>query len=106
MKKKTKSITIQEVFNRMENSAEITYCGIGNGTTCQKVFTISWVEKGRGFGTYSFIQDMKGHWKIDNECDGKESIKRIMCRLIDTLPLRDKPWKKRTLRKGKDKSMS
>lgn len=93
MKKKiNKKLTIQETFDRMENRAEITYCGKGNGVTCQNVFEISWSEKGRGFGTYSFIQDMKGKWMIDNECDGKASIKRAMERLVDSLPLRDKTW--------------
>jgi hypothetical protein len=89
MKKKT---DIQKLFDRMKDTAEISYVGKGNGTTCQNVFEISWGEKGRGFGTYSFIQDMKGKWTIDNECDGRDSIKRVMGRLIDSLPLRDKTW--------------
>ena len=92
--KKTKKPSIEDVFNKMEDHAEITYCGKGNGTTCQNCFEISWTEKDRGFGTYTFVQDMKGNWKIDNECDGKAAIKRAMERLIDSLPLMDEPWKK------------
>lgn len=49
---------------------------------------IQWSEKGRGFGEYAFIRkDSK--WIIDNECDGKEAIKRVLCSLVDSLELRD-----------------
>lgn len=92
MKKKTVKSNLQEALDRMEDRAEITHCGKGNGTTCQNLFEISWSEKGRGFGTYTFVQDMKGKWKIDNECDGRDSIKRVLERLIDNTPLRDKTW--------------
>jgi hypothetical protein len=47
---------------------------------------IKWSEKGRGFGEYVF------QWKDDkmvchNECDSKEAIKRVLCRMVDQCTL-------------------
>ena len=43
---------------------------------------ISWSEKGRGFGEYSFWQDGE-HIHCANEGDSKETVKRILCAMVD-----------------------
>ena len=49
---------------------------------------IAWSVRGRGFGEYSFWQDGD---KIvcDNECDSKESIKKVLCAMVDQAVLTD-----------------
>jgi len=43
---------------------------------------IKWIETGRGFGEYVFFQkDGKIH--CFNEMDSKETVKRILCRMVD-----------------------
>jgi len=49
-----------------------------------------WSEKGRGFGEYAFCKGKDGKWSIDNECDGRSAVKRVLCRLVDSLPLQDR----------------
>jgi hypothetical protein len=50
-------------------------------------FSVSWSETGRGFGEYSFFFDKRdGKFKIDNESDSRESIRRVMDRLLDEDP--------------------
>jgi hypothetical protein len=44
---------------------------------------IHWSEKGRGFGSYCFWRDDKGRIFCDNEGDSRETVKRILCRLVD-----------------------
>ena len=51
-------------------------------------FTIQWSETNRGFGEYYFyIKNEKIH--CDNECDRRETIKRILCNLADNCILDD-----------------
>jgi len=73
--------TLRDFFNKCKDYAEIRFSKEG-------LLVINWSEKGRGFGQYSFFKD-KGKWVLDNECDGREAVKRVMCRLIDSLPLVD-----------------
>jgi hypothetical protein len=49
---------------------------------------ICWSERGRGFGEYSFWQDGK-EIHCANEGDSKETIKRILCRMVDEAILDD-----------------
>lgn len=65
-------------------------------------FTIMWSEKGRGFGQYRFYMDADEKIHIDNECDGKETIKRILNRLVDEAILDDEPYKRREVPDGTD----
>ena len=44
--------------------------------------TIQWSEKGRGFGEYVF-QLIDGKMVCDNECDSRETVKRILCIMVD-----------------------
>lgn len=84
---KNKEKKLQKIFDSFEDTSTISCCsGKGKSKGC---LSISWSEKGRGFGVYTFFQNDKGQWVIDNECDGKKSIKRVMERLIDSLPLTD-----------------
>jgi len=43
---------------------------------------IRWSEKGRGFGEYAFWQ-RNGKIYCDNEEDSRETVKRILCRMVD-----------------------
>lgn len=43
---------------------------------------IQWQEQGRGFGEYTFWQK-DGKIYCDNEHDSKETVKRILCRMVD-----------------------
>ena len=53
-----------------------------------KYFFVDWSVKGRGFGQYTF-------WKegdkimCDNECDSKESVKKVLCMLVDSAEFTD-----------------
>lgn len=79
-------MSIKEFFDSCEDSVEL-----------HDPFTVTWSEKGRGFGQYQFfIKDGKLH--IENECDSKFMIKRIMCKLIDEAILEDDPWVDRKAR--------
>ena len=49
---------------------------------------INWSEKGRGFGEYVF-QMMDGELVCHNECDSKETIKRVLCTMVDQCILKD-----------------
>lgn len=77
-------MSIQDFLNQFEDGADI-----------HAPFTILWTEHGRGFGQYHFYTDEEGNIHIDNECDSRESIKRIMCRLIDNAILDDVPFSER-----------
>ena len=54
-----------------------------NEETGRKGFIVSWSEKGRGFGQYTFIVTKDGKLELDNECDGPEAVKRVLCSLVD-----------------------
>lgn len=74
-------MSLEETFNEMPTK-----------TTCKFIvnerFTlinVPWIEKGRGFGEYSFvIKDNK--LVLDNECDGRNVIKRVLDDLVDNNP--------------------
>ena len=93
--------TPEEIFADLETSASFTIkdgAKIVDGKT-KKYFIISWAEKGRGFGEYVFWKD-GDKMIIDNECDSRESIKRVMCNLIDNCELADEKHNNREVTKG------
>ena len=49
---------------------------------------IKWIEKGRGFGEYVFWQE-NGKIYCQNECDSKETVKRILCHMVDQAEFTD-----------------
>ncbi len=50
-------------------------------------FSISWSEKGRGFGEYTFYMNKdEGVLRIDNECDSPATMKRMLDKLVDEHP--------------------
>lgn len=53
------------------------------------VISINWSERGRGFGEYLFWQEPNGKIVCNNEGDSKESIKRVLCALVDKAELQD-----------------
>jgi len=71
---------LQDVFDSFNNITRVGY-------SKQGIFTVRWSEKGRGFGEYSFFKNKSGQWELHNEGDGREEIKRVLCRLVDSLPL-------------------
>jgi hypothetical protein len=70
---------VKKLFNSYPNEAEIAYCN-------NDAFSISWSLKGIGFGELTFYKD-DNKWKIDSETMGKETVKRILAILVDSLPL-------------------
>lgn len=77
---------LTKILDKMPTTAKITYCGPHRGSDKDMCFIVSWSEKGRGFGEYAFYQE-DGQWKIDNEMDRKDTIKRVMSALIDSLQI-------------------
>lgn len=57
-------------------------CGFEPTPSLYHPITIQWSEKGRGFGEYTFWEE-KGKIYCDNECDKKETVKRILCQMVD-----------------------
>ena len=70
----------KDVLSKFENRACITFSRDG-------LLVISWSEKDRGFGEYAFRKQEDGTWGLDNECDSREAVKRILGYLVDSLPL-------------------
>lgn len=70
---------------------------------------IQWAEKGRGFGEYVFYQE-DGKLYCKNECDSKETVKRIMTHMVDqaifTEPRREKKCKSKVKSNSKSKSQT
>jgi hypothetical protein len=56
--------------------------------------TVGWSEKGRGFGEYTFWQE-NGKIHCANECDSRESVKRVLCNMVDQAVFEDDPKPKR-----------
>ena len=56
---------------------------LGGGHDVKKaVFSIGWASH-RGFGQYTFIWTDDGKLVIDTECDTKESVKEVLCAMVD-----------------------
>lgn len=87
---------IDELLNRFS-----TYARIADGSKTQyeikpkkqKLFfgcnyqniptiVIEWSEKGRGFGEYAF-QIINDKMVCHNERDSRESVKRVLCQMVD-----------------------
>ena len=49
---------------------------------------IKWSEKGRGFGEYVF-QLIDGKMVCHSECDSPETVKRILCIMVDQCTFTD-----------------
>jgi hypothetical protein len=52
------------------------------------IITINWSERGRGFGEYLFWQNGDKIY-CNNEDDNKETIKRVLCQMVDQAILND-----------------
>ncbi len=89
---------IQEILDRFETHVQI-YDGsnedpmMGDDAEKQLLYfgcnyediptvCIQWSEKGRGFGEYTF-QLKDGKMICHNECDSKETVKRMLCKMVD-----------------------
>lgn len=64
-----------------------------NDVSFEKPFVIEWSETSRGFGQYQFyINPVDNKIHIDNEFDSKETIKRILCKMVDDAILDDQTF--------------
>ena len=84
-------MSIQEMFNKLDDSA-----------TLHNTFVVSWSETGRGFGQYRFKVLEDGRVSIDNECDPKEAIKRVLCHMVDNAVLEDETMAEIRARREKE----
>jgi hypothetical protein len=88
---------LKKFFNDCPTTAEISYLngkydsGIFDGENKPETeikgnpcLIISWSEKGRGFGEYTFYYKY-GKWLLDSECDSKEAVKRVLSALVDSI---------------------
>lgn len=74
---------IRKFFDSCPNEAEIDYSN-------DKAFCITWSLEGTGFGELIFfIDENTGEWKIDSETMGRDTIKKILGILVDSLSLVD-----------------
>jgi hypothetical protein len=55
-------------------------------------FSVSWIQKNRGFGEYTFFMK-DGKLCCDNECDSKEQVKYLLCKMVDDAKFNDTPWR-------------
>ena len=94
--KKDKS-DVQKYFDNLKtyveiyNGSEPEYAGdvpkkqrlyFGCNSKSIPTIIISWKEKGRGFGQYCF-QIIDGKMVCHSESDSKETVKRILCEMVD-----------------------
>lgn len=70
-------MSILEMLDRVENGIDIDR------------FTISWSMKGIGWGQYHFYMGNDDKVHIQNECMSRESIKKILCMIVDAVVLDD-----------------
>ena len=62
-----------------------------NEASLMNSFDIRWSVKGVGFGSYFFRVVDEGDVHIANEGMGKESIKKVLCQMVDDAILDDAP---------------
>ena len=61
------------------------------GVHLDKSFTVEWSVTGMGFGQFYFYTDpADGKIHIDNECMSCDSIKKVLCAMVDQAVLNDK----------------
>lgn len=70
-------------------SLQVLLDGFNDHVTVEGSLFIQWSERGRGFGEYYIRQGTDGKIRIDNECDDKETIKRILCKTVGEAILDD-----------------
>lgn len=102
----TKKIDYNKLFNSFNTYAHIVDCvnpqydgdkpkkhKLYFGANYEDVPTIviKWSEKGRGFGEYVF-QYKDGQMYCHNECDSPETVKRILCTMVDQCIFDDDKW--------------
>ena len=55
----------------------------GCSYTNRPAVIIEWREQGRGFGEYCFQVNKKGQLECKSELDSRETVKRILCTMVD-----------------------
>lgn len=80
----------EDLFGDAEDRATISF-------TNEDTVVISWMLKSVGFGDLTFRKIGSHHdpeleedipeFAMDTECMGRDSVKRILCALADTLPI-------------------
>lgn len=64
---------VDELFDMLND-----HCGLVNNTKAY----FNWAMKGVGFGEFVFYEK-DGIIHIDNECMGKDFIKKALCKMVD-----------------------
>lgn len=70
-------MSLQDMFEKISDSVEIS------------PFTVFWSMKGVGWGQYNFYMDENNIVHIQNECMSRESIKKVLCMMVDEAVLDD-----------------
>jgi hypothetical protein len=75
---------LQEILDNVPSTPSCIECW---DHTKSAGVTLYWSEKGRGFGEYAFyIDKIDGKFKIDNECDSRDTLKRVLDKLLEVNP--------------------
>ena len=74
---------LRKMFDSMPNSGSMEFFDNADFVgVC-----VSWSEKGRGFGEYTFsVYKKTGEFGLDNEADRPETVERVINRIIDENP--------------------
>lgn len=68
-------MSLRDTFDKFEDGADLS-----------NPFTVNWTLKGIGFGQFYFYEK-DGVLYCDNEMMSKESIKRVLCTMVDQCKL-------------------
>lgn len=79
-------MTIQAFLDSMEDSCcPVVYTEEGIESSSA---TFAWSAKGIGFGSFVFYEK-DGELRCENECMGKEFIKKLLCNMVDEATMND-----------------
>lgn len=81
---------IRKFFDSCPDTAEIDLIRGGEETKRGEgpCLLINWSLKDNGFGELAIFKE-DGEWKIDSECMNRDTVKKILGILVDSLPLTD-----------------
>ncbi len=81
-------------FDKLEDS-----CCPGVDFETDKIppIRVQWSAKGKGFGEFWFFykEDENGNevLHLDNECENRAFVKKMLCQMVDDAVLTDIPWR-------------
>ena len=77
---------IREFLNSMEDTCEPIVVNPNGGEALEGTAYFAWSKKGLGFGQlYFYFKEVDGQKVLhcDNECMSKETVKAILCSMVD-----------------------